>query len=282
MTSTQDSPSGTRPDTEDSPGIEVSRRTMITSSLTFPVGAALAARFASAQEPASPAVPVWTSDAQNEVAELTAMVINADTPLIGDDLTRYVLLDWRSRRALASERSSVDSDSLTASAHWAALSDFAPEHDLALVALPEQIVPESPVVLPPVGQRVNAEPLWIVILDILIDTLDLGINRELVLRATGDDEQFRKLLEKVAGYATDHDWDRIKSIADLLFDYVFSGAFGNRIRQAIVEEIGEDAALRIPRKAVFSTILRCVPVVGWVYLALCFVVAIRQNVHRFG
>ena len=267
-------------DIQDLDGTQVSRRAVLVGSLALPLGTAIMPRFVCADEsrPANEAIDATMNAAQEQWIN----IIQMEPPLDSHQVMDFVGKDFASRQELVSHLNRVGRNNWSSSARneVAEVTQLAEEYGLSLIPHPSQIVAEAPVILPPNDDELP-EPAWIVIVDILIDTLSIGINRELVLRAVQGDDHFRSLMERAAQAVTTRDWTKLANIVDSILTYALSASFFSRIRTVIIQEFGEAAARRILRRSIFRAIVRFVPFMGWIYMSFSILVAIKQNMHRF-
>ena len=170
-------------------------------------------------------------------------------------------LDSRKRLARKLVRASENSLSISIHREWQPLQAIASEYDLDLVPEPESL-PISPVV-----DFSRSYSLWQVLLDILIDTLNLGISRERLLDVLEDDA-LRRLLQDVEHSLKNADWVEFLRSVIKLFRYVFAPRF----RNFLITTFGRQV-LRGPLTRLVGYL---VPYAGWLYLIDSFVNAITQ------
>lgn len=113
-----------------------------------------------------------------------------------------------------------------------------------------------------------------VLIDIFLETCGIYIGREeiSVSLIEGDEKLNQTFLELMDKVST-KDWKDVAGLAEAAFKLFVGG------------KIWKELASRLEKKAVknitFGLAVRCVPVVGWIYLVAALLVSIKKNYYRF-
>lgn len=110
----------------------------------------------------------------------------------------------------------------------------------------------------------------IVACDIFLETIGIstgetGIIVSFIKSSPEIEENINELIESI----TSKNWSEVISLGERLFQLFVASAWW------------DNAKKRIGKKLTFRLALRCVPVVGWIYVGAAFLVSIKKNYRRF-
>jgi len=114
----------------------------------------------------------------------------------------------------------------------------------------------------------------IVLGDIFLETLGISFGDEsLIISFIESDERIESFLKEILEKVSTKNWKDVVKIGENLFDIAVKLIIGGNFLKKF-----SDTAIR---KLTFGLALRCVPILGWLYLAFSFVVSIKKNYSRF-
>lgn len=213
---------------------------------------------------------------------LRANIVAAPVPLPLGGIERFVVEDANQRYRLAEAfaKAAPDEPSSYVLAGFRQAYSFQRAHGMPAAAAPRYIVPMSPAVQPPPGAKPH-EPVWIILVDIMIDALGLGIDHDIFMAFLKSDPELQKTFEQLAKACTTRDWQTVAKLIDELLKMIFLGETIYKLASVVAEKLGEQAARRLLRRSAFALAVRFVPYTGWIYAAACLALAIKANWHRF-
>jgi hypothetical protein len=139
--------------------------------------------------------------------------------------------------------------------------------------LPPEIQIRLPRPLEPGQSRdCKTENTRVVVCDIALETLGISLDSKAIQALFENDPRLSSGLDEMVKAISTKDWKYVVRIADLLFKIMTSAEFLARL----VSIVGRDGA----RKILTRTAVKLVPFVGWAYLAISFVISIKNNVNR--
>ena len=107
-----------------------------------------------------------------------------------------------------------------------------------------------------------------VILEIALETMGIFEGKDLADKLLGD-KDMSAILKEIAPSLKAKDWKNRLALAEKMFIAILaSSAF-----KIFVEKISKHVAFRFA--------LRCLPIVGWTYVAACFLIALKANYRKF-
>ena len=139
---------------------------------------------------------------------------------------------------------------------------------LPIVPDPDYIFPIGVPSLPPTDKDATSDLL--IVGDIILETLGISIgDKDLIVYFIESDEQIKEKCESLVNLISTQKWEDVFSLVKSVFN-LFIGS-----------KIWVELSKITLKKLTFRLALRCVPVVGWVYTAAAFLVAVKANYHRF-
>ncbi|MDA0704908.1 MAG: hypothetical protein O3A96_16970 [Proteobacteria bacterium] len=140
-------------------------------------------------------------------------------------------------------------------------------------ALPPEIRIRLPRPLEP-GQSKDCktEDTLVVLCDIAFETLGISLDRSAIMALLESDPRLSSALDEMAKAVSTKDWKYVAKLADSVFEIATSAEFLARL----VKIVGRDGA----KKILAETAVKLVPFVGWVYLAILFIISVKNNVNR--
>jgi len=234
--------------------------------------------------PVAPSVAQTVAAVAGRQRELALGFLNTvaaqEVPLAGETVLRLVAEDFRLRHRAAVQIAEFPRDQAYRAIRdelwpWVKQVEAA---GVPVVVPPGLIRPEAPPTLPPPDPD-RKEPAHVVVIDIVIETLGVGIvDRKIIEKALETTPELRKLFEELAGRVTTKTWSEIAPLLDKIFGVLVGGTF----LQAIGKQVGERGLREFLRRLSFKTVLRLVPFVGWAYMGASLMLALKNNWHRFG
>lgn len=142
-------------------------------------------------------------------------------------------------------------------------------HSMGMPLVPEvqDILPIGIPVVEPVEQR-NEDTDLSVILDIAFQTMGIFEGKQLVDEALKDPDILASLHAIIPALKS-KDWQELLKLLERVFQVI--------IAHGLFKMYAKIAAKRIA----FRLGLRCVPILGWVYVVAAFLVALKANYRRF-
>lgn len=230
---------------------------------------------------------------RTQANQLRNQIFDAAVPISSAQLIGFITEDYSQRRQLAGflnrwpEEASAYASSpdrvYEQKRAFEFINEQAPEQ---LTPKAESISPISPsVVLPEKNEAAQnietPEPTSIIVIDILLETLDLGFDRELFLKFLENTPEVQEEFENIVNARTTHDWQSVAETIDRLLNWLIFGGVLMKCFEAARKDLGENAFKRLVKKLAVSLGLRFVPFVGWAYMGGALLLAIKNNHHRF-
>jgi hypothetical protein len=148
-----------------------------------------------------------------------------------------------------------------------AVINFVASAEVPLVPNLSDILPIGIPVADPIKEK-NEDTDFTVILDIALQTIGIVDGRELVDEALKD-KDVSGLLQIVIPSIKSGDWQKLVELSERLFKLLIAAKFF------------ENYAKKVGKRVAFRLGLRCVPILGWVYVVGAFILALKANYHRF-
>jgi len=161
-----------------------------------------------------------------------------------------------------SDKSGYDADPMTAANKFVVWASPSPEVVM-------------PIPVPNIRERQkNISTDLIVLMDILFQSLGIVVNEDgLIEEIINSDQEISTKLEELWGHISTEKWEDTLQTLEKLFIGVVLGNTGNRV----LEEISK----RTKKKITFGLAIRCVPVYGWAYCIIAFIICAKKNYERF-
>jgi hypothetical protein len=138
-----------------------------------------------------------------------------------------------------------------------------------------QLLPDIRDILPigiPVADPVkekNSNSDVTVILDIALQTMGIVEDKEKFIDEAMKDSDVQAFLQSAVPAIQGGDWQKMVDLGERVFKVIITAQFVRNYAQTV----GQRVAFRLG--------LRCVPVLGWIFVAAAFIVALKANYHRF-
>lgn len=152
-----------------------------------------------------------------------------------------------------------------------------PTESYAARAVPS---PTTPAILPPRDSE-REESVFVIVVDILCETVGIGVHSEIVRRAIDSSPEVQSAFNDLVEAISTQAWEDVADSIDRILPLVFARGFIDRLRTLLSSQFGDAMARRVLRRKMFSALLRLVPFVGWAYLAAAFVLSVQANWDRF-
>jgi len=138
------------------------------------------------------------------------------------------------------------------------------------VSLVPEVADIRPIGIPSIDpiQNKTKDTDFGVVLDIALQIVGIASEKVLIDEILKDNDVSTQLNSMVPVIEA-KDWKKLLELADKLLKIFIATRF--------MQEYAKKAGIRIA----FKLGLRCVPIVGWVYVVAAFLVAVRANYHRF-
>ena len=225
--------------------------------------------------------------------KLRSDVIEAELPLSSSELTDFVVRDFQLRRNfvsyLAENKISEDENFFLlkdlpqyANQDRGQFYNFVVGQNINPIPNTSDILPSAPTTIPPIDiedkdASTDIEPAWVVVIDILLETLDISINQELFAEILRQNTDLQKSLEEIVKSISTKNWEDTANNIDKILTIML----GLLTAGKLLKFLSEKSAERIARQFAFSMTVRLTPFFGWLYTVTSLLVAIKANYHRF-
>ena len=130
-------------------------------------------------------------------------------------------------------------------------------------------------------QDTGDDPTFVVVVDIILETLEMAIvERDVVRRFFQKEERLRGMIEVMVERISTQDWSDVAELFDAFLKLVMSAEFIARLGNYLNENVGRNRVPVVMRGIAKNLVARLVPFVGWIYLGISFLVAVRRNYDR--
>lgn len=146
--------------------------------------------------------------------------------------------------------------------------NFVASQGLALVPDTRDILPIGIPVADPIKEK-NSDTDFSVILDIALQTMGIVENKEKLIDEAMKDSDVQAFLQSATPAIKSGDWQKLVELGERFFKLV------------IVAQFFRNYAERVGQRVAFRLGLRCVPILGWIFVVAAFIVALKANYHRF-
>ncbi len=112
-----------------------------------------------------------------------------------------------------------------------------------------------------------------VVMDIILQTLGISVGEaNLLTSLVESDAKLKTDVIEVIKAISSRDWSEVIRTSEKVFQLIVATLFAKNVAPVLATS---------KRKLMFALTLRCVPIAGWIYLCLPFVVSVKHNYSRF-
>jgi hypothetical protein len=149
-----------------------------------------------------------------------------------------------------------------------AVINFVASQGIQLLPDARDILPIGIPVADPLKQK-NSDSDFSVILDIALQTMGIVEDKEKLIDEAMKDSDVQAFLQSAVPAIQSGDWQKLVELGERIFNLIIAAQFFRNY----AEKIGRRVAFRLG--------LRCVPLLGWIFVAAAFIMALKANYHRF-